>query len=214
MDTLLSGILEDYAYRNSGALSKELNELAELTDKELQFSDMLSGKVMANLLQIIIQLSGTTRALEIGTFTGFATLAMAEVLPENGIVVTCDMNEKYEKIARRHWQGSPHYHKIELKMGMALDILEELGAGSPFDLIFIDADKHQYPEYYEEGLNLLTKGGVMVIDNVLWSGRVANENRDTKTEAIVQTNDRATKDPRVQNVLLTIRDGIQLIYKK
>ena len=214
MDTLLSGALEDYAYSNSSSLSEELCELAEFTDQELNYSDMLSGKVLANLLQILVQLSGASRILEIGTFTGYSALAMAEVLPTGGIVITCDMNERYEKIARSSWAKSPHNSKIDLRMGQALEIMRELRDSSKFDMIFIDADKNQYPEYYETGLNLLKNKGVMVVDNVLWSGRVLRENKDAKSRAIARTNQMATEDTRVQNVLLTVRDGIQLIYKK
>lgn len=214
MNTLLPDLLENYAYEHSGAVSDELIELEETTKKELKYSEMLSGRVVANLLQIVMQLSGARRVLEIGTFTGYSALAMAEVLPNNGHIITCEMNERYEEIARRHWNRSPHRSKIELRMGNALEIMDDLKSDEPFDMLFLDADKNRYPEYYEKGLALLKTGGVMLIDNVLWSGRVAEDQKDDKSEAIDRTNLIATSDSRVQNVLLTVRDGVQLIYKK
>ena len=144
-------------------------------------------------------------------FTGYSGLMMAEGLPEDGRLITCDVDPKAEAIARRYFAESPHGHKIEIRMGPALDTLRTIKG--PIDMAFIDADKENYPDYYEACLGLLRPGGLIVADNVLWSGRVLKP-EDESTRAIVAFNERVQADQRVENVCLTVRDGMMLAWKR
>jgi caffeoyl-CoA O-methyltransferase len=136
---------------------------------------------------------------------------MAEGLPEDGRIITCDIDPKAEQIARRYFRESPHGHKIEVRMGPALETIES--HTDMLDFVFIDADKENYENYYEACVPRVRAGGLIVADNVLWSGEVLNP-QDELTRAIVAFNDRVQKDPRVENVCLTVRDGMMLAWKK
>jgi caffeoyl-CoA O-methyltransferase len=149
--------------------------------------------------------------LEIGTFTGYSALMMAEGLPGDGRLVTCEINPKAAEIARRYFAKSPHGHKIEIRLGAALETIATLA--EPLDIVFIDADKTNYLNYYEACVPLLRPGGLIVADNVLWSGKVIDPN-DDDTRAIVAFNERVQADPRVENVCLTVRDGMMLARLK
>jgi caffeoyl-CoA O-methyltransferase len=155
-------------------------------------------------------MTGARRILEIGTFTGYSALLWAEALPRDGKVITCDIDPETTAIAKRYFAESPHGHKIEVKLGPALDSLKLISG--PFDLCFIDADKESYPKYYEACMERLRPGGVIVIDNMLRSGEVLNPNSPEST-AIDALNKRIRKDTRVENVLLPVRDGIMLALK-
>lgn len=203
--------ISQYAYDHTQPESPLLTELIGKTKSELEYSNMLSGRVEGQLLSMLIKLSGAKRVLEIGMFTGFSALAMAEALPEEGRLITCDVNEYYARIARGFIDKSPHGKKIEVKMGNALETVKALAG--PFDLVFIDADKKSYPEYYELVLPKMPSGGLIVLDNALWSGKVmVPEEEDA--QALDALNKKIIKDDRVENVLLTVRDGINLARKK
>ena len=155
---------------------------------------------------------GARRILELGTFTGYSSISMASALPPDGQVITCDVDPEATAIARRYMDESGYGDRIEIRLGPALETIETLDG--PFDLVFIDADKENYVNYYEATLPLLADGGLMVVDNTLWSGRVADpENQEETTNAIRALNDRVRNDPRVRNVLLTVRDGMNLVMK-
>jgi caffeoyl-CoA O-methyltransferase len=160
---------------------------------------------------MLVRLTVARRVLEIGMFTGYSALMMAEGLPEDGRLITCDVDPKAELIARRYFAESPHGHKIEVRMGPALETVASLA--EPIDMVFIDADKENYVNYYEACFPLVRPGGLIVADNVLWSGRVLDP-QDEATRAIVAFNTRVQQDPRVENVCLTIRDGIMLAWKR
>jgi len=160
---------------------------------------------------MLVRLTGARRVLEIGMFTGYSALMMAEGLPDDGHLITCDVNPRAEAIARRYFAESKHGHKIEIRMGPALDTIKTLT--EPLDLVFIDADKTNYLNYYEAVLPLVRPGGLIVADNVLWSGRVLNP-KDDDTRAIVEFDKRVTEDSRVENVCLTVRDGMMLAWKR
>jgi caffeoyl-CoA O-methyltransferase len=148
--------------------------------------------------------------LEIGTFTGYSALSMAEALPPGGHIVTCDISEEHVAIAREHIGASPHADRIEIRVGPAIDTVATLDG--PFDLVFIDADKPSYLAYYEAVLPKLAPEGVIVADNVLWSGRLLDPGEDDdNTRAIREFNDRVVADDRVEVVMLTVRDGVSLI---
>ncbi len=174
-------------------------------------SDMLTGRVEGRLLMLTVKMSGAKNVLECGTFTGYSALSMAEALPEDGKVITCERDPERRKIAEEYFSKSPHGKKIEIRFGDALEFLRKEDA--PFDLVFLDADKERYPEYYEEAVKKLRPGGIIVIDNTLWEGEVLKPESDA-AKAIAQMNDRIVNDSRVENVLLTVRDGIQLVRKK
>ncbi len=211
MLTLVPDAIEDYVARHAEPLSPLLAELAAETLSSTERPTMLSGQVAGTVLQLLVGMSGARRVLEIGTFTGFSALMMAEALPDDGVLVTCDIDPAATAIARRYWARSPHGGKIELRLGPAKDTLEQLEG--PFDFVFIDADKGGYIDYYERALELLAPAGTIVADNVLWSGRVLDP-RDDDSRAIVRFDGHVARDERVRAVILTVRDGLMLIRRR
>ncbi len=207
---LINSEIEEYAFQHTKPATDIIQKIDEATHAELQYAQMLSGRVEGRLLQFLVQVSGAKNILEIGMFTGYSALSMAEVLPEDGKIITCETNDRYRAIAERFFEQSPHGKKIEIRMGQALDTLISLKMS--FDLIFLDADKDNYPAYYELIFPLLKKGGVLVIDNTLWSGEVLNP-EDRKSKSIDRLNKMVLEDDRVENVILTVRDGINLVRK-
>ncbi len=177
---------------------------------------MQIGADQARLLGWLVRLIGARRALEIGTFTGASALAVAQALPEDGRLVACDLSDEWTSIARRYWSEAGVRHKIDLRLGPALDTLAQLrreGAGL-FDFAFIDADKEPIWSYFEGALALLRDGGLIAVDNTLWGGEVADRDaRDPDTRAIDAFNRRVTDDPRVDSVQLTVGDGVTLLRK-
>ncbi|HVF15223.1 MAG TPA: class I SAM-dependent methyltransferase [Acidimicrobiales bacterium] len=204
--------LEAYAAAHS---SPEADGLAALAAETREVSDahgMMVGVLEGRLLEFLVFMTGARRVLEIGTFTGYSALSMAAALPPDGRIVTCDIDPVTSAVARRHAASSPVGDRIEFRLGPALDTIATLDG--PFDLVFIDADKESYLAYYEALLPKLADRGVIVVDNVLWDGRVldpADETADTR--AIRAFNEAAVADPRVVAVMLTVRDGITLLRR-
>lgn len=211
MLTLVSPELENYAVSKTEPVSALLAELDLVTNQETSLPIMLTGHLEGRFLKLMVQVAGAKRVLEIGTFTGYSALSMAEGLPADGKLITLDIDPDSVKIAKRFIERSEHGHKIEIKLGPALDSLKSLTGG--FDLAFIDADKVNYSNYYEAVLPLLKPGGVILIDNVLYSGHVVKPNCDN-SRAIAELNDKIAQDERVDRVLLPVRDGIFFIRKK
>jgi caffeoyl-CoA O-methyltransferase len=212
MLTLVPEDIETYAMAHSAPLPPLLEELMEETRKEFGgLARMLSGQLEGTLLQTLAVAIGALRILEIGTFTGFSAQMMAAALPDHGELITCDINPKAISLARRYFERSPHGRKITVREGPALDTLKTLEPG--FDLVFIDADKTNYTNYYEACLPLLSPNGLIAVDNVLWSGRVLDPDTDD-ARAIVAFNDHVRNDARVTCVMLTVRDGITLIRRR
>ncbi|MBX5491557.1 MAG: class I SAM-dependent methyltransferase [Chloroflexi bacterium] len=211
MLTLVPEAIERYAVAHTAPLDPLLEELIATTRREFGgLAAMLSGPIEGTLLQTLVAVGGARRVLEIGTFTGFSALMMAAALPDDGELITCDVNPRHLAVARAFFARSPHGHKITVREGPALDTLRTLAG--PFDLVFIDADKEAYPAYYEAVLPLLAPRGVIVVDNVLRGGRVlAPENAGD--HAIVTFNAQVARDPRVRPVLLPLRDGVLLIRR-
>ena len=173
---------------------------------------MIVGPLEGAFLKMMTQLVRATSVLEIGMFTGYSALCFAEALPAEGAVLTCELDEESAALARRYFAQSPIGKKIEIRMGPALETMRHLKG--PFDLIFIDADKINYVNYYRRALDLLSPQGVMLIDNVLWDGDVLKQPApDEKTAAIQELNRTVSSDPRVTAVLVTIRDGVLVIRK-
>lgn len=211
MLTLVSEEIERYAVEHTTLLPDDLEELKDYTFAHMDTPQMLSGPIEGMLLQSLVWATGAKRVLEIGTFTGFSSLMMAEALPDDGILVTCDINPESARVAREFYAKSPHGHKIDLRLGPALETLDTLSDWT-FDVVFIDADKTNYSNYYGKAIDLLAPRGIIAVDNVLWGGRVLNPQAQ-EDHAIAAFNERVKNDARVRHVLLPIRDGVMLIRR-
>lgn len=212
MKALISAEIEAYAQAHSMAESEVCSALRSETHKQTDCPQMLVGPLEGAFLKMMTQLVQAKRVLEIGMFTGYSALCFAEVLPEDGTVTTCEIDEESAALARRFFARSPHGNKITICMGPALETMRELHG--PFDLIFIDADKQNYLNYYRRAKDLLAKNGLMLIDNVLWDGDVLLQPPpDERTAAIQQLNRVVASDPDVSAVLVTIRDGVLVVRK-
>lgn len=210
MITLVSPEIEQYAVDHTTPLPDYLEELTRVTYENMASPGMLTGPVEGTLLQFLVWATNARRVLEIGTFTGFSAQMMAAALPDDGVLVTCDINPEAAKMARQYFARSPHGRKIELRLGEALETLKSLNG--PFDLVFIDADKASYVAYYDRALELLSPNGIIAVDNVLWSGRVLDPKSESD-HAIVGFNRHVRQDPRVRHVLLPVRDGVMLVRR-
>lgn len=205
--------IDEYAVAHSWAESEVCRALRDETTRTMKFPQMVVGPLEGAFLKMMVRLTGATRVLEIGMFTGYSALCFAEALPADGQVITCEIDEQPAALARRYFARSPHGGKITVRMGAALDTLRDL-AGS-FDLIFIDADKVNYVNYYRRALDLVSVKGVILVDNVLWSGDVLKQPPpDQSTAAIQELNRLVASDPRVDAVLVTVRDGVLVVKIK
>lgn len=213
MKTLVSAEIEAYAEAHSMPESPVCRSLRDETHRRMDAPQMLVGPLEGAFLKIMAQLVQARSVLEIGTFTGYSALCFAEAIPADGEVITCEVDEDSAAMAREYFSRSPHGRKISLRLGPALDTLGTFAG--PFDVIFIDADKTNYVNYYRRGLELLSPRGVMLIDNVLWDGDVLIQPPpDERTAAIQELNGVVASDPRVSAVLVTIRDGVLVVRKR
>jgi caffeoyl-CoA O-methyltransferase len=207
MNRLVPSDIEAYAEAHSMPESPVCRALREETLRTMEQAQMLVGPLEGAFLKMMTRLAGAKQVLEIGTFTGYSALCFAEALPGDGSVITCEVDEKSAAVARRYAAQTPVGSKIHIRMGPALETMRILTG--PFDLIFIDADKANYLNYYRRSLDLLAPNGVILIDNVLWSGEVLKQPPpDESTAAIQELNRTVAADPHVTAVLVTIRDGI------
>jgi caffeoyl-CoA O-methyltransferase len=214
MISLVGEALDAYLHHHTTAEGELSARLREETFATLPIPEMQVGRVEGQLLRMLVQISGAQRILEVGTYSGYSALAMASGLPDDGRLVTCDIDPVATAVARRYFDQSPWGHKIEIRLGPARDTIAGLAAqGACFDLVFIDADKTGYIDYFELALPLLPSGGLVLADNALWSGRVLDPREDSD-RAIVRFNAHVREDPRVEQVLLSVRDGIMLARKK
>lgn len=211
MLTLTKPGIEEYALEKTSDHDELLAGLMKDTHENMHLPQMLTGPVEGRLLNLMVQISGAKRVLEIGTFTGYSALSMAAGLPADGELVTLDLDPKCIEMARSYFEKSPHGKKINLIEGPALQSIEKLEG--PFDLCFIDADKQNYLNYYEAVMPLMKNGGVILVDNVLWNGAVLDP-KESSDKAIDKFNQHVAKDDRVEKVLLTVRDGVYFIRKK
>lgn len=214
---LIDEQIEKYCIDKSNVPSSLCNDLELYTRENVHGAQMLIGKMEASLLGFFIRSIGAERILELGTFTGYSALAMAEQLPNNGELITLDINEKTVQLAKSYWEKSPHGTKIKSLLGPGLETLNQVQG--KFDLVFIDADKRNYLLYLEKSLELLTEKGMIVIDNVLWAGRVVeapgdSEDEHRNTKFIRELNDTIAKREDLYGTLLPLRDGMFLIKKK
>ncbi len=203
-------LIEEYATRHTTPLSELHERLWRETHDKTTRPQMMVGPLEGALLRFLARLTQAQRILEIGMFTGYSSLAWAEALPPDGQLITLDVNPETAEIAKRYFRESPHGKKIDLRFGPALDSLKTLEG--PFDLCFIDADKTEYSDYYEICIGLVRQGGLIVLDNMLQRGKVLDQN-DESSRGIGILNKSILDDPRVENVLLPLRDGIMLVYK-
>lgn len=211
MITLAPEGIHEYAVSKSEPTQALLDELMSETKQKMSLWQMVCGPLEGRFLKIMVLLTQATRVLEIGTFTGYSALSMAEALPENGRLTTLDIDPEAVAFAKKYFERSEHGRKISVVQGPALESLKSLSG--PFDMAFIDADKVNYPNYYEAVLPKIKQGGIIIIDNVLWGGAVLNP-QTADDRAITELNDIIAKDDRVDRVLLTIRDGVFLVRKR
>jgi caffeoyl-CoA O-methyltransferase len=204
--------IEEYCLRHTSARDKLLRELEKYTNRHYADAQMLIGSHEGALLAMLVRLTGARRILEIGTFTGYSALCMADGLSEDGELTTCEIKPEHADIARSFFARSPHEHKIKLHLGPAIETLAGLPASARFDFVFLDADKENYVNYYEAVLPRLRRGGLIVADNVLWSGRVLAPKKKSD-RAVVTFNKHVRHDARVECVMLPVRDGVSLIRK-
>ena len=202
--------IEDYAERHSKPLSALHNKLWMETYSKTREPGMMAGALEATFLKMLVMLTNARRILEIGMFTGYTTLALAEALPKGGTIVSCEIDLERTEIAKRYFAESPHGSKIEVRLGPASETLKRVLG--PFDICFIDADIEKYAAYYEACMDLVRRGGLIILDNMLHGGRVIDA-RDEATKQIDELNKRIRNDARVENVLLPVRDGIMLVRK-
>ncbi len=210
MKSLVLPDIEAYAEAHSLPESEVCRRLREETYRNMDCPQMVVGPLEGAFLKVMALSVGARRVLEIGTFTGYSALCMAECLPDDGMVITCDIDPESTAMAKRYWAQSSHGTKIHLRLGPALETMATVTGR--FDLIFIDADKANYVNYFRQALELISDKGVILIDNVLWNGDVLTHPApDTNTAAIQELNRVVHAEPRVSAVLLTIRDGIFFI---
>ncbi|MDT0268079.1 class I SAM-dependent methyltransferase [Streptomyces sp. DSM 44915] len=212
---IVNPALNDYLLAHATPADEVLRDLAAETAERLP--GHLSMQITQDegaLLTLLTRLVGARRALEVGTFTGYSSLSIARGLAPGGTLLACDISEEWTDIARRYWERAGVADRIELRLGPAADTLRALPEEESFDLAFIDADKVGYPVYYEEALRRLRPGGLILLDNTLRSGRVVDPGaQDPADRAIREINDHVTADPRVESVLLPMRDGLTLVRK-
>ena len=202
--------VERYAEERTTAPPPWLEELERETREALSAPQMLTGRVEGRLLETLVWVSGARRVLELGTYSGYSALAMAAALPDGGRIVTCELDPERADFARRHFDASPYGDRIEIRVGPALETVRSLDG--PFDLVFVDADKSGYPDYYDAALPLLAPRGLLVVDNTLWSGRVVEpDGEDENARTLAALNDRIAADDRVVAVVLPVRDGVTLV---
>jgi caffeoyl-CoA O-methyltransferase len=206
---IVAGEAEEYASAHTSPMSPLLEEVESFTLSKTPYPNMLTGRVEGRFLQLVTQLSGARQVVEIGTFTGYSALAMAEVLPDDGRILTIEHNPAHAKIARDFFDRSPSCSKITLRLGEALEILKTL-PDAETDLVFIDADKQNYGAYYRESMRILRNGGLIMADNALWYGRIFDP-KDDESRAMADFNELVNADSRAEKLFLTIRDGIYLI---
>jgi caffeoyl-CoA O-methyltransferase len=204
--------IDRYCDEHTTAPPDWLDRLAAETRDQLEFPQMLTGRVEGRFLEMLVWASGARVVLEIGTYSGYSALSMAAALPDGGRIVTCEISEQHADFARRHVEASPYADRIEIRVGPALETIA--GLDGPFDLVFVDADKTGYSDYVDAVLPKLAPRGLVVIDNTLWSGRVTDPDPDDETTtALAALNDRLASDDGLVTVQLPVRDGVTLVRR-
>ena len=203
--------IQAYAERHTSPESELLSKVNRDTHAKILMPRMLSGHLQGRLLSMISHMLKPRLVLEIGTYTGYSALCLAEGMSSEGKLITIDINEELEEQVKSYFETSPFGRRIDYRIGDAREIIP--GLAETFDLVFIDADKESCAMYYDMIIDKMQPGGVILVDNVLWSGKVIQEKQDKDTRAIVEFNRKIQQDRRVENVLLPVRDGIMMIRK-
>lgn len=204
--------IQAYCEAHTSAESSLLKSINRDTHANVLMPRMLSGQLQGRLLAFISQMIKPERILEIGTYTGYSALCLAEGLTKTGKLITLDINEELETRVRQYFAQSPYQHQIDFRVGNALGIIPTLT--DSFDLVFIDADKGNYGRYFDLVIDKVKPGGFILADNVLWSGKILAPNPDKDTRAILEFNKKVAEDSRVENVLLPVRDGIMVVRRR
>ena len=208
----ISDQLQQYIDDHSMEESDLLKALDRETHQKVLQPRMLSGSYQGRLLALLAKMIGPKKILEVGTYTGYSTLCMAEGLNTGGLIDTIDHNEELADMQRRYFDQSPYASQIVQHLGEAIDILKTLAG--PYDLVFLDADKENYPHYFDLIIDKLETGGILLSDNVLWSGKVLEKATDEATSALQEYNHKINTDARVESVVLPIRDGLTITRKR
>jgi len=207
--------LYEYLVEHGARQDYVLRRLADETEKLGDIAIMQIAPEQGAFMTLLVRAMGARRALELGTFTGYSAICIARGLADGGTLVTCDISGEWTEIARRYFGEAGVADRVDQRLGPALDTLRELPADEPFDFAFVDADKAEYPDYYEECLRLLRPGGLIMLDNVLRGGQVVEgDDDDPRTLATREVNDRAIEDERVDVAMLGVADGITLALKR
>lgn len=204
--------IEKYIDQNCSDESDALSALNRKTQTDVLMPQMLSGKVQGQFLQFISQMIQPNRVLEIGTFTGYSAICLAAGLQENGKIFTIDINEELESFVKTQVEKAGLQNKIIQLIGDATKLIDTLN--ETFDIVFIDADKQNYSLYYDLVFDIVRSGGFILADNVLWSGKIIDEKKDKDTQKLADFNEKVQQDNRVENVIVSVRDGIMMIRKK
>jgi caffeoyl-CoA O-methyltransferase len=207
--------VHDYLVSHAAPLDDVQRDLIAETEALGGISMMQIAPEQGAFMSLLTRLIGARHAIEVGTFTGYSAISIARGLPDDGTLLCCDVNEEWTAIARKYWERAGVDAKIELRIAPAIETLRSLPAGERFDLAFIDADKANYPHYYEEVLARLRRNGVILVDNTLWGGAAADSKAtDDNAKAIRAFNDAVAADDRVESTILTVGDGVTLIRKR
>ena len=207
----LPEIISSYSLENTEEEPKLLSELNRETWANVMIPRMLSGHLQGRVLSMISKMIHPTNIIEVGTYTGYSALCMAEGLKENGKIHTLDINEEYTSVAKKYFDKSDYKENIIQHIGNAVDVIPQLN--DKFQLAFLDADKENYSNYFDLIINKIDIGGNIIADNVLWSGKVTEENKDEETMALHNYNKKVLSDKRVETVLLPVRDGLNISRK-
>lgn len=213
-DYLVNEAIEDYAFLNTTEEPELLRELIDQTNENMGWPQKLSGRLVGRTLKMLAQLIQPKNCLEIGMFTGYSALSIAEGMPDDGKLICCETNPRAIEFAQTFFDRSPHGHKIEVIFGRALETIEKLNQEQDMqlDFTFIDADKRSYMLYYQKVLEMTRPGGLIILDNVLWSGKVLQPESDID-DTLVEMNRLIADDPNVENIFLTVRDGMNVVRK-
>tara|TARA_Y100000782_G_C10188190_1_gene268224 strand:- start:9019 stop:9657 length:639 start_codon:yes stop_codon:yes gene_type:complete len=210
VEFLVNEAVEDYAFQSTTPEPALLQELIDETNKNMGWPQKLSGRLVGRTLKLLAQLHQPKNVLEIGMFTGYSALSIAEGMPEDGKIICCETNPRAIEFAQTFFDRSPHGHKIEAIFGKAIETIETLDM--KLDFTFIDADKRNYLNYYRKVLEMTRPGGLIILDNMLWSGKVLQPESDID-DVLVDLNKEIAADPNVENLFLTVRDGMNVVRK-
>lgn len=200
--------ISTYVEKHTSDEDKVLHELNRQTHLNVMQPRMLSGHLQGRALSMFAHMIQPQKILEVGTYTGYSAICMAEGLAKNGQLITIDNNEELEEMANNYFEKSGYADRIDFQLGNAMEIIDKLD--DTFDMVFIDADKSNYINYYEKVINKMSKNGFVLFDNVLWSGKVLKEQQDKDTETLKKLNTLIQNDKRVENLLIPIRDGLMI----